>query len=307
MEISVIIPVYNKEQYIKQCLENALSQDFKDYEVITVDDGSTDDSGRICDEMANSDSRLRVIHTENGGVTAARRRGVEEAKGRFVMFCDSDDRLLPHALRNSYEAMIANDADEVIAPYQNQRGILFDAQRRGLIKPSEVIKDYLAQHNNYPPIWAILLRRDMILDGCLDIPRYFFIGEDILFHIRYLTKVKSVFCIGQNNYIYSEGITSYPPMNLQYERKYDELLKAALQPVWQEMESFFRLRQIKTYEKFIDLKQFWVYDEYYYQLEGKLDKHIPLADRLVYSLHPRLAYYLIHCYKWWLRKKRIML
>ena len=164
MEISIIIPIYNKEQYVKSCLASALSQDFEDYEVIAVDDGSTDTSGHICDEMASKDSHLRVIHTENGGVTAARRRGVEEARGRFIMFCDSDDQLLPHALRNSYEAMIANDADEVIAPYQNQRGDLFDSQRRGHIEPSEVIKDFLAQHNNYPPIWAILLRRDIISD-----------------------------------------------------------------------------------------------------------------------------------------------
>ncbi len=303
MEISIIIPIYNKEQYVKSCLASALSQDFEDYEVIAVDDGSTDTSGHICDEMASKDSHLRVIHTENGGVTAARRRGVEEARGRFIMFCDSDDQLLPHALRNSYEAMIANDADEVIAPYQNQRGVLFDSQRRGHIEPSEVIKDFLAQHNNYPPIWAILLRRDIISDGCLDIPRYFFIGEDILFHIRYLTKVTSVFCIGQSNYIYTEGITTYPQIDLQYEQKYDELLKTALLPVWQETGPFFRLRQLKTYEKFIDLKQFWVYDEYYYQLEGKLDKRIPFADRLAYSLPPRLAYYLIHTYKWWLRRR----
>jgi glycosyltransferase involved in cell wall biosynthesis len=300
MEISIIIPVYNKEQYIKLCLTSALSQDFEDYEVIAVDDGSTDGSGNICDIIANNDSRLRVIHTENGGVTAARRRGVVEARGRFIMFCDSDDQLLPHALRNSYEAMIANDAGEVIAPYQNQLGNVFDSMRRGFIEPSEVIKEYLAQHNCFPPIWAILLRRNIIMDGCLEIPREIYIGEDILFHIRYLTKVTSVFCIDQSNYIYCEGITSYPQIALQYEQKYDELLKTALQPVWQEMEPFFRLRQLKTYEKFIDLKQFQVYDEYYYQLEGKLNKQIPFADRLAYSLHPRLAYYLVHCYKWWL-------
>lgn len=303
MEISIVIPIYNKEQYVKSCLTSALSQDFEDYEVIAVDDGSTDGSGHICDEIANRDSRLRVIHTENGGVTAARRRGVEEAQGRFVMFCDSDDELLPHALRNPYEAMIDNDADEVIAPYQNQWGCLYDSKCRGKIEPSVVIKDYLAQHNLFPPIWAILLRRDIILEGCLDIPRQIFIGEDILFHIRYLTKVKTVFCIEQSHYIYNEGTTSYPEMTLQYEQRYDELLKAALQPVWEQMESYFRLRQVKTYEKFIDLRQFSVYNDYYCQLKGKLDDAIPLADRLVFALPPRLSYYLVHIYKWWLQRK----
>ena len=303
MEVPIIIPVYNKEQYVRQCLESALSQNFEDYEVIIVDDGSTDGSGRICDEMATKDSRLRVIHTENGGVTAARRRGVEEALGRFIMFCDSDDQLLPHALQNSYESMIANDADEVIAPYQNQRGDIFDSKKRGKIEPSEIIKDYLAQHNNFPPIWAILLRRDIILDGCLDIPRNIFIGEDILFHIRYLTKVKTAFGIGQSHYIYNEGVTSYPEMTIQYEQKYDELLKAALQPMWSTMEPYYRLRQLKTYEKFIDLKQFIVYNDYYCQLKGKLGNQIPLADRVAFYLPPRLSFWLVHAYKWWLQKR----
>jgi glycosyltransferase involved in cell wall biosynthesis len=303
MKVSVIIPVYNKADYVETCLSKALSQDFDDYEVIAVDDGSKDQSGIICDEMAKKDSRLRVIHTQNGGVTAARRRGVEEARGRFIMFCDSDDHLLPHALRNAYEAMTANDADEVIAPFQNQWGHLVDSKCRGKIEPSTVIKDFLAQHNNFPPIWSAMFRRDIILDGCLDIPRYFFIGEDILFHIRYLTKAKTVVCIGQSIYVYFEGLTSYPEMNLQYEQQYDEMIKNALQPMWSTMEPFLILRQLKSYEKFIDMKQFSVYNDYYYQLEGRLDKNIPLADRIVFALPPRLSYYLIHAYKWWLQRK----
>ena len=309
MEISIIIPVYNKEKYVKQCLESTLSQNFEDYEVIAVDDGSTDSSGRICDEMATKDSRLRVIHTENGGVTAARRRGVEEAHGRFIMFCDSDDLLLPHALRNSYEAMIANDADEVIAPYQNQQGVMFDSGSRGTIPAIDVIKDFMATRNSFPPNCAILFRRDIILDGCLDIPRSIYMGEDILFHIRYLTKCTSVFCIEQCNYIYNQGISIHPETHLQlkYEQQYDQLLQESLRPIWVTMEPYFRLHQIKAYERLIDLKQFNVYDDYYNQLSGKLDSTIPFADRFAFSLPPRLAYYLIHGYKCWLqsRGKRI--
>lgn len=309
MEISIIIPVYNKEKYVKQCLTNALSQNFEDYEVIAVDDGSTDSSGIICDDVASEDGRLRVIHTQNGGVTAARRRGVEEARGRFIMFCDSDDALMPHALRHTIEAMEANDADEVIAPYQNQHGVLTDSGYRGQIAPTEIIKDFLTLRNSFPPIWGILLRRDIILDGCLDIPRSIYMGEDILFHIRYLTKCTSVFCIEQCNYIYNQGISIHPETHLQlkYEQQYDQLLQESLQPIWVTMEPYFRLHQIKAYERLIDLKQFNVYDDYYNQLSGKLDSTIPFADRFAFSLPPRLAYYLIHGYKCWLqsRGKRI--
>ena len=303
MDISIIIPVYNKEAYVRQCLTQALSQDYNDYEVIAVDDGSRDASGDICDEMAGQYPRLRVIHKENGGVTAARRTGVEEAQGQYIMFCDSDDMLLPHALRHTAEAMKANNADEVIAPYQNQYGTVKDSGCRGLIAPTDVIKDYLALRNNFPPIWGMLLRRDIILDGCLDIAREIYLGEDILFHIRYLTKVSRVCCISQSCYVYSEGITSYPRINLDYESRYDQLMQSALQPVWADMEPFFRLRQLKVYEKFIDNRQFDVYDKYYHTLKDRLSTHISFTDRLVFALPPRLAYYLVHGYKWWLQRK----
>ena len=303
MDISIVIPVYNKESFVRQCLLRALSQDYDDYEVIAVDDGSKDQSGEICDEIASKNPRLRVIHKENGGVTAARRTGVEEARGQYIMFCDSDDLLMPHALRHCIEAMKANGADEVIAPYQNQYGITYDSGRRGLITPTDVIKDYMALRNHFPPIWGMLLCRDVILDGCLDIPRDIYLGEDILFHVRYLTKVSRVFCISQSCYVYSEGITNYPRINLDYESRYDQLMQSALQPVWEEIEPFFRLRQLKVYEKFIDDRQFDVYDHYYHTLKGRLNNHITFTDRLVFVLPPRLAYYLVHGYKWWLRAK----
>ena len=86
MKVSIVIPVYNKAEYICDCLESILQQDFEDFEILVVDDGSTDDSGSICDEKAAQNSRIRVIHTENGGVTAARRKGVEQAVGEYIMF-----------------------------------------------------------------------------------------------------------------------------------------------------------------------------------------------------------------------------
>ena len=89
--VSVIIPIYNKEAYVETCLKSLLKQDFDSFEIVAVDDGSTDRSGKICDRMAERDSRIRVIHTPNGGVTAARRKGVEEAFGRYILFVDAKD------------------------------------------------------------------------------------------------------------------------------------------------------------------------------------------------------------------------
>lgn len=88
---SIIVPVYNVEQYLSRCIESVLSQTFKDFELILVDDGSTDSSGAICDHYAEKDNRIIVIHKENGGVSTARNVGIENARGEYITFCDSDD------------------------------------------------------------------------------------------------------------------------------------------------------------------------------------------------------------------------
>lgn len=91
--LSVVVPVYNAEKYIKQCIESILNQTFKDLELILVDDGSADNSGTICDEYAKIDSRVRVIHKENGGAASARNVGIALANGEYIGFCDADDYL----------------------------------------------------------------------------------------------------------------------------------------------------------------------------------------------------------------------
>ena len=90
-KISVIVPVYNTAKYLHRCLDSILQQSFKDFEVLLVDDGSTDNSGEICDEYAAKDSRVRVFHKENGGVASAREIGIENAVGLYSIHVDSDD------------------------------------------------------------------------------------------------------------------------------------------------------------------------------------------------------------------------
>ena len=98
IEFSVIVPVYNVEQYLIRCLESLRRQTFEGYEAILVDDGSTDRSGAICDRYADMDSRFRVIHRQNGGLAAARNTGLDKAQGAYIMFLDSDDDLEKEAL-----------------------------------------------------------------------------------------------------------------------------------------------------------------------------------------------------------------
>ena len=91
MKLSIIIPIYNVERYLEETINSVLKQTFTDFELILVDDGSTDNSGKICDKYAQKDSRVKVIHKPNGGVSSARNAGVDNATGEFIGFVDSDD------------------------------------------------------------------------------------------------------------------------------------------------------------------------------------------------------------------------
>ena len=109
--ISIIVPVYNVENYIRECIDSILAQTISSFELILVDDGSKDASGIICDEYADADDRIRVIHKENGGLSSARNRGLDEAKGEYICFVDSDDAVRPNFIEKLFEGITKNDAD----------------------------------------------------------------------------------------------------------------------------------------------------------------------------------------------------
>lgn len=113
MMISVVIPVYNVEKYLTQCVDSVLAQTYKNWEAILVDDGATDGSGTICDEYAARHSRIRVIHRENGGLSAARNTGLAAAKGEYIYFLDSDDYIELNALERLLETAQREQADVV--------------------------------------------------------------------------------------------------------------------------------------------------------------------------------------------------
>ena len=111
--ISVVIPVYNVENYLHKCLQSVLSQTFTDYEIILVDDGSTDNSGALCDELAAKYESVSVIHQQNKGLGGARNTGIVAAKGKYILFLDSDDTIDADCLRVCYEKASAYDCDMV--------------------------------------------------------------------------------------------------------------------------------------------------------------------------------------------------
>lgn len=110
-EVSIIVPVYQVEQYIRQCVDSILAQTFSDFELILVDDGSKDRSGMICDEYGALDPRVRVIHKENGGLSDARNRGMDQMSGNFFLFVDSDDYIAPNMVECLYRRIQDTHAD----------------------------------------------------------------------------------------------------------------------------------------------------------------------------------------------------
>ncbi len=115
--ISIIVPVYNVEKYLDCCMQSILHQSYKDYEVLLVDDGSTDGSGQICDAYAKEDKRIRVFHQENGGVSSARNLGLDKAKGAYIGFVDADDCMDYRMLEILYDTLTAEDADMVMCDF----------------------------------------------------------------------------------------------------------------------------------------------------------------------------------------------
>ena len=126
--VSVIVPVYNVEKYLARCIQSVCGQSYQGLEIILVDDGSKDKSGVICDEYAERDGRIKVIHKENGGLGDARNAGVEKAEGKYLLFIDSDDRIHENLVRDTVETAEKNQADMVIFDYigEEENGNLTD-------------------------------------------------------------------------------------------------------------------------------------------------------------------------------------
>ena len=282
--------------YIERCLKSIFLQDFPSFEVIAVDDGSTDASGKICDQWAETEPRLHVYHIPNSGVTAARRYGLEHSQGRYVMFVDADDQLTNVALRRMYDIIHEMDADEVIGPYDDQYGYRHDSGFRGWTETEPLVRDLLATRNSFCVLWGIIFKREL-LDGCLGAPREIVEREDSLMQIKCLMKAPKVFFIDMPAYLHYEDMPNDRIEDLEMIRIYDEELRKTLQPQWERYRSAFVGHQIKVYEKFIDKRQFHVFNDYYCTLRKQLDKSIPLADRLVILLPPRISYFFVHYYK----------
>ncbi len=160
--ISVIVPVYNAEKYLARCIDSILCQTYSELELILVNDGSVDASSAICDAYAAQDSRVRVIHKSNGGVSAARNDGIQAAQGQYIAFCDNDDFYAPTMLARLLEICLENDC--AIAQCRCEKGIAESLpvptpQSIKVFTNREILESFYTEASIY--IWDKLYRRDV--------------------------------------------------------------------------------------------------------------------------------------------------
>ena len=139
--VSVIVPIYNVEKYLRKCVDSILNQTYKNLEIILVDDGSPDNCGNICDEYALSDSRIRIIHKKNGGLSDARNAGLDIARGNYILFVDSDDYIDETMVEKLYEALEKEKAEMSLCSfvYVNEEGVPIKEKNNGIPIKTEVL------------------------------------------------------------------------------------------------------------------------------------------------------------------------
>lgn len=188
-KISIIVPVYNVEQYLPRCIDSILNQSFADFELLLIDDGSKDKSGTICDEYAAKDSRIRVFHKKNGGVSSARNTGLDNARGEWLSFIDGDDEITEgyFNIRQEHEGV-----DVIIKPYcvehADGRVTCHNNELSILTGKDKIFRYYVQKRNN--ALWDKIIKRKTV--GTKRFNTNVSIGEDFLFFLGVLPNVKSI-------------------------------------------------------------------------------------------------------------------
>lgn len=203
--ISVIVAVYNIEEYLPRCIESILAQTYRHLEIILVDDGSTDGSGAICDDYAARDARIQVIHKQNGGLSDARNAGLDIAKGEYIGFVDGDDWIEPDMYYAMYEACVAAGAQLAACRYkQITKSGIIDASAGNSVSLSktEALEIYVCgdeRYQIYNSVWSKLFARTLIQDMRFPVGKN---SEDIMFTTRAFCRMERLAYLDKAYYNY---------------------------------------------------------------------------------------------------------
>lgn len=203
--ISIIVPVYNVQDYVLKCLASLKRQEYSNIEIVVVDDGSTDDSGSICDDFAKKEKNVQVFHKKNGGLSSARNYGLKKSKGEIVAFVDSDDYVKKEYISDMYEKMRQEQADIVVCGYNLEKPEI----DKTLSGDEATVRLLTRQLNIDILAWNKLYKKDLFLKNNIWFPE----GEnheDLLTTYKVYSKAKSVSYINKSLYQYvdrSDSIT----------------------------------------------------------------------------------------------------
>lgn len=225
--ISIIIPVYNTEKYLEECLLSVQTQDYKNIEVIIIDDGSRDNSAAICKAFTEKDSRFRYFYQENSGVSAARNRALEMAKGELITFVDSDDCVKPDMYTSMYKIMSETSSDVVITSAEAIVNGVWQGEAASVeVELLDTKSSIIEMHKSEKfagAVWNKLIRRET-LDG-VEFSSDIAIGEDFLFCWQVLLRSRQVAFSNNRKYGYRQNPTS--AMNSTFKESYLSTIEAA--------------------------------------------------------------------------------
>lgn len=244
--VSVIVPVYNVEQYVEKSIRSIIDQTYKNIEILLIDDGSSDRSPEICDELARSDARISVFHKANGGVSSARNLGITKSTGAWLMFVDADDWIESDAIEIMMRSNENSGADFILGSYSWQlcendiRASLIDNKIRTfdveknrrmalsacMLRPSEVTELFNEEFRYLPKIavpFAKMYKVSLIRNNELYFNENIALGEDLLFNMQYLSNAAKMIYVNVNTYHYV--IRKGSAVNSNLDRKAEMIIK----------------------------------------------------------------------------------
>lgn len=263
--ISVIIPIYNVEKYLRQCIESVMNQTYKNLEIILVDDGSTDQCSIICDEFASLDERIKVIHKVNGGLVSARKEGLSTAAGEYVTYVDGDDWIEDNMYESMIEILGKFDVDIIIsgfiAEYANKSEYIDNNIESGLYNNTESLRSlkdrmlydgHFFEFGLYPVVWNKLFKRELLTKNQNNVSNYITMGEDVACSFPAILDAQSVYIL-EKKYLYhyrrvAGTITS--SYDSKYFEKILELYKY-LQQIFLDRKEALILKQLNYYFLFL--------------------------------------------------------
>lgn len=210
--VSIIVPIYNAAKYLPECIESLINQEYRDIEILLVDDGSTDASPAICCEYEKIDHRIRYIRKENGGVSSARNEGIRHAKGMYLTFVDSDDYLDRNIIGIAVELMNESNADMI-----GWNALIVNNDEKRKAKDIRFCQDDFADIqaaliSNYTSecycgdyiraVWGKLLKSSVIHENNISFSEELYIGEDAVFLVEYMQHIQSAVLINEFGYYY---------------------------------------------------------------------------------------------------------